>query len=212
MNKEKIITDFDIILKSKKSNSIAIKVVLIFSLVVITSVLFFAYKMNAEALKKVVVVDSGGIYLRTLVEDREHRETTFIINTCSILMKKINSFDRFSVTDNQTEAFYYCSKPELIPIFEKYKQEKCYQSVVERGVVYSCELDNVQLISEADEQNLISVEFTGVMKVKDGYSITKYRIISKGKITAVKPKFPSNVTGYFFTAYNQQILAYESDE
>ena len=52
------------------------------------------------------------------------------------------------------------------------------------------------------------VHFTAVLTVIDGNRVSKFRINSTGKLKDVTPEFPKNVTGYFFTSYNQTITNY----
>ncbi|MDH6311068.1 hypothetical protein M2451_003888 [Dysgonomonas sp. PFB1-18] len=206
MDKEKILNDFDVVLKAKKTSSTTLKIIIFFCLIVIIASLFFAFYSMNNAMNKVIVVDSGGLYLKTISEDREQLQTTLILTTCSTLMKTINSFDRNSITDNQASAYYYCAKNELLPVFEKYKQEKCYQNVVDRGVIYRCDMENVSFIGKDKEP--FDVHFTAILQEIDGSFIRKYRIQAQGKLIAVKPEYPKNNTGYFFSEYRQEILAY----
>ncbi|MFV0331952.1 MAG: hypothetical protein ACK5KL_19345 [Dysgonomonas sp.] len=211
MDKEKILNDFDIVLKAKKTGATTLKIVIVFCLVVIIASLSFAFYAISNAMDKVIVVDSGGLYLKTVSENREQLQTTLILTTCSTLMKTVNSFDRNSITDNQASAFYYCAKNELLPVFEKYKQEKCYQNVVDRGVIYRCEMENVSYIGKDGEP--FEIQFTAILYEIDGAFIKKFRIQAQGKLISVKPEYPKNNTGYFFSEYRQEILPYgESNE
>lgn len=206
MDKQKILEDFDIIQKSKKQSNTILKLVLFFSFSISIVAIVLSLLTITKAMNKIIVVDSGGLYLKTIVENREQLQTTLILNTCSMLITNINSFDRNSIIDNQANAYYYCSKNELKPIFEKYKQEKIYQNVLDRGVIYKCEMEQVPFISKSEEP--IEVKFSSILTEYDGTFITKYRIISTGKIISVKPEYPKNITGYFFSEYRQEIQNY----
>lgn len=204
--KADILTDFDVILQSKRKASMLLKLVVGFCmLVVVVCVLGAAYTYRT-AMNKIIVVDSGGMYLKTDVREEDQLQTTLVLNTCKQLVEFANSFDRSSIISNQGKSFYYCAKTELMPIFEKYKQEKSYQSAQERGVVYKCELENVSYVEAGKDP--FEVTFTAVLTVIDGNRISKYRINATGKLTAVTPEFPKNVTGYFFTSYSQKITNY----
>ncbi len=201
-----VLTDFDIILKSKRQGATLLKLVIIFCAIVVTvCIVGMVYTFNT-AMNKIIVVDSGGMYPKMDVRDLEQLQTTLILNTCKHLVEAANSFDRSNIITNQGKAFYYCSKSELLPIFEKYKQEKSYLSAQERGVIYRCEIENVSYIQAG--ANPFEVHFTAVLTIIDGNRVSKFRINATGKLKDVTPEFPKNVTGYFFTQYNQTITNY----
>lgn len=204
--KAEVLTDFDIILKSKRQGATLLKLVIVFCAIVVTVCVMAMVYTFQTAMDKIIVVDSGGMYLKTDIRIDEQLQTTLVLNTCKQLVEAANSFERSSIISNQGRAFYYCSKNELLPVFEKYKQEKSYLSAQERGVVYRCELENVSYIQTGT--NPFDVHFTAVLTVIDGNRISKYRITATGKLTNVTPEFPKNVTGYFFTSYNQTITDY----
>jgi hypothetical protein len=201
-----VLTDFDIILKSKKQGATLLRLVIVFCAIVVTVCVVAMVYTNQTAMNKIIVVDSGGVYPKIDVRDLDQLQTTLVLNTCKQLVEAANSFDRSSILTNQGKAFYYCSKSELLPIFEKYKQEKSYLSAQERGVIYSCDLENVSYIQAG--ANPFDVHFTAVLTVIDGNRVSKFRITATGKLKDVTPEFPKNVTGYFFTSYNQTITNY----
>lgn len=204
--KAEVLTDFDIILKSKRQGATLLKLVIVFCAIVVTVCVVAMVYTFQTAMNKIIVVDSGGMYPKMDVRDLEQLQTTLVLNTCKQLVEAANSFDRSSIITNQAKAFYYCSKSELLPVFEKYKQEKSYLSAQERGVIYRCEIENVSYIQAG--ANPFEVHFTAVLTVIDGNRISKYRINATGKLKDVTPEFPKNVTGYFFTSYNQTITNY----
>ena len=201
-----VLTDFDVILKSKKQSATLLKLVITFCAVVVTVCVVGMVYTFQTAMNKIVVIDSGGIYPKIDVQDLDQLQTTLVLNTCKQLVESANSFDRSSIIVNQSKAFYYCAKNELLPIFEKYKQEKSYLSAQERGVIYRCEIENVSYIQAGVSP--FDVHFSAVLTVIDGNRVSKYRINAMGKLKDVTPEFPKNVTGYFFTSYNQTITNY----
>ncbi len=210
-DKSEILTDFDIILKSKKQGATLLKIVVFFCAIVVTVCVAAMVYTFQTAMNKVIVIDSGGVYPKIDVRDLDQLQTTLVLNTCKQLVEAANSFDRSNILTNQGRAFYYCSKSELLPIFEKYKQEKSYLSAQERGVIYKCDIENVSYIQVGASP--FNVHFTAVLTIIDGNRVSKFRINSTGKLKAVTPEFPKNVTGYFFTSYNQTITNYgESTE
>jgi len=204
--KNKIVEEFYSFTQAKKNNSILLKLVLLFSLIVVIVSFVWTYKVSNNALNKVVVVERSGEYLKTSAESSEKLFKTLIKTTCSQLVYYANSFDRLTIKENQAKANFYCNKESLQPIFKLYKEEKSYHEALERGVIYKCELEEVTLIGSEEPYNVV---FSSILTIIDKESKVKFRIMSSGTIIKTSPQYPENITGFFFTKYEQSIKEIE---
>lgn len=204
MNKEDILKEFDGLAEAKKKNAINLKLCLGFGLVVVVLVLIWGVTVNFTALNKVVVVERSGEYLKTHAENGEALFYALLKNTCSEATQYANSFDRLSLKRNQAKAAFYINKTDLNAVFSKYYNDKAYSDALQNGAVYKCSFDSLQILKGDNEP--YQVQFTSTLTIysQSGQQL-KFLITTKGEVVKTSPQFPENVTGMYFSQFNQQI-------
>lgn len=202
MGENDLIKDFDAFSKAKKQNASLSKMIIIACLIIVISVLIWGFAVTNNAMNKIIVVERSGEYLKISAENSEQLFVTLVQSTCAHLTHYANSFDRLSINENQAKATLLCDKGNLSSVFELYKQEGAYHEVLERGVVYRCEIEKVTNIGNTEPY---AVSFSSILTYVDGSRIVKFRIYSEGTLIKVKPQFPENTTGFFFNTYRQSI-------
>ncbi|MDR2909980.1 MAG: hypothetical protein LBV47_01235 [Bacteroidales bacterium] len=199
---EKFINDFDSLAKAKKVSATNVKLILLFALVVIVLILFFALSSVNTAINKVLVVDRSGEYLKIVADEKEKQFFAFVKNTCALTTHYANSFERKTLKENKIKVSFYCNKNDLDIIYRKYENERAYYAAIEAGEVYKCELESFEGLSGDNEPYF--VRFTSLLHIHNNTGETIYRIVSEGELIAVTPQYPENVTGFFFTKLTQK--------
>ena len=206
MDEEKILKEFDDFSRAKKIGAINSKLIIAFSLIVIISVLIWAYSISVSAYNKIIVVDSQGGFLQTTAESREKLFITLAKTTCSNLIHYANSFERLTITENQAKAMFYCNREDMLTVFNFYDDKKAYHVALESGAVYKAEIENIKKIGVVEPYE---VEFTSILTVVNMHRETKYRIYSSGLLIEIASQFPENNTGLFFSNYKQTLVEIE---
>lgn len=202
MDKKNIISDMDELAIAKKNGSIYMKLIIAFAGIVVIASLGWSFSVINSAMDKILVVDKSGEYLKTVVEDKEKLFMSLISSHCAQTVYYANSFDRLSIKENQTKAFFLASADNLNRIFAKYTQDRAYGDAIDRGVVYKCEFK--KFMEMKGENEPYHVVFASELSIIDVFSTKKILIISSGDIIKTKPQFPENVTGFYFKNYNQE--------
>ena len=206
--KEGFDNDFNKLFKAKKEGNFAIKAVIFLAGVSITAAFILSYLVSNAAYSKIAVIDTGGRYLQTSIEEKENLEKALILQTCSNLSYYINSFNMNGYLENYDRARSYCNTGELNKIVDVYQADKLYYDAIERGVVFTCELNKIHEI-KALESGDVEASFNSIMTRKDGAFTEKYLIESYGVPSKTTPQFPDNTTGWTFVNYTQSMNLYE---
>ncbi len=207
MDKEKILQDLDMINQVKKSNVRNTRLCIGFAVLVVIAVLIWGFLIQLKALNKVVVIDRSGEYLSTKVYDKEAIFNAMVKNTCSLATQFANSFSITDLKLNQARSQFYINKSDLDKIFAKYYRDKAYSDVLNGGAVYQCKLEKVHKIEGKNEP--YKVLFSSILIVTTNLGEKKFIITSKGELVSIRPKFPENVTGYYFSSLEQTFKKYE---
>lgn len=210
IDKDNIIKGFDDFANSKRQNTIVLISSLLLALAIVIMVLIWGYRVSAESLNKIVVVERSGEYLKISSEKSERLFQTMIKTTCSHIVHYANSFDRLTIRDNQAKALFYGDKLSLDVVFLKYNSDASYHEALENGVVYDCQIERFGDITGHEPPYKVS--FTSILEVKYLDYITHYRIHSQGEIIKTTPQYPENVTGFFFKSYQQSIVRFDPAE
>lgn len=201
LNKENYINEFDSYARAKKQHVIITISFIASSVIIIIAVLFWAANVSKNALNKVIVVERSGEYLKTSTDKNEKLFQTLIRTTCSNLAFYANSFDRFTIRENQAKALFYGEKLSLETIFIKYKDDGSYHEALENGAIYDCRIEKFGEIKGIEPPYF--VDFTCVLEVKYLDHTTRFRIYCVGELEKCTPQFPENTTGFFFRKYQQ---------
>lgn len=204
MKEKKINNDFDVLTVAKMKGSFTLKAVVFLALACIISAFIFSFMVLSTAYSKIAVIDTGGRYLQTTIEDAKDLQKALILQSCSNLSYYINSFDMNGYLDNYNRARSYCTVDELNKITEFYKGERLYFDALERGVIFKTEINTIHEVS-VNDSGRVFVKFNSVMTKIDGTNRILYLIESEGVLEKIKPQFPDNTTGYFFSQYIQQM-------
>lgn len=210
MDKENIIKGMDDLAIAKKNHSLVMKLIIVFSAVVVMGVLVWAFSVVNAAMGKILVVDKGGEYMKTKVEDNKSLFVALLTHHCAMTSYYTNSFDRNSIKENQAKAAFLASNDNLKRIFAMYVQQKAYGDALDRGVTYKCEFK--ELLSVKGEQEPYLVTFSSILTIYDVYNTKKILITSSGEVIRQKVKYPENVTGFYFKNYTQEYQTLEMEE
>lgn len=121
---------------------------------------------------------------------------------CASTTYYLNSFDRLSLQENQARALFLVDKGEANAVFAKYQADRAYGDALELGVIYKTEFESLTDMSVSGEE--YHVRFTSILSIVNGSEIKKVRIISEGTAIRTTPRYPENVSGFFFRTYNPQ--------
>lgn len=207
---ENILKDLDALSQAKKASSRSLKLSFIFAGIIVILALIWAFSVQLTALGKVVVIDRSGEYIQTKVYEREDLFEALIKNTCALTTSYANSFSATELKINQARTRFYVNKNDADKIFEKYFSDKAYSDAINGGIIYECELEKVTSIEGKNEP--YKVCFSSVLKVHSPFGEQKFRILSEGELVGIRPQFPENVTGYFFSSLKQKITRIENGE
>ena len=188
--------------EAKKKSSLYVKMVTALCAVVVLMVLIFMNITIGNVTSKILVVNTGGEFLKLKSVETDQLYKTLLQSHCKSVCYYANSFDRLNITSNQAQAMFLAEKTALNAIFQKYLKDRAYADAAERGIVYKCVFDKIQRLEvRGDEYNVI---FTSTLSIYDGRDIKNIRIISRGDAIRTTPVFPENVTGFFFRTYTQE--------
>ena len=151
---------------------------------------------------KILVVNENGEYLKQKAMDTDKLYEELLRAHCSSTAYYLNSFDRLSWQENQAHALFLVSKPDATAIFAKYRADRAYGDALELGAVYRNKFEKI--ISLSVENGQYHVIFSSVLTIINGSDTKEVRIISEGTAIRVRPRFPENISGFFFRTYNQQ--------
>lgn len=202
MDIKNILKDFSRLAEARKNHTFRTRLVFIFCAATIAMVLFFSYRVVNNAMNKILVVNEGGELLRFKAMQQDLLYESLLKNHCYHTAYYLNSFDRLSWQENQAHALFLVSKPDATAIFAKYRADRAYGDALELGAVYRNKFEKI--ISLSVENGQYHVIFSSVLTIINGSDTKEVRIISEGTAIRVRPRFPENISGFFFRTYNQQ--------
>lgn len=202
MDIKNILKDFSRLAEARKNHTFRTRLVFIFCAATIAMVLFFSYRVVNSAMDKILVVNEGGELLRFKAMQQDLLYESLLKNHCYHTAYYLNSFDRLSWQENQAHALFLVSKPDATAIFAKYRADRAYGDALELGAVYRNKFEKI--ISLSVENGQYHVIFSSVLTIINGSDTKEVRIISEGTAIRVRPRFPENISGFFFRTYNQQ--------
>ena len=201
-NMKEILRDFNALADARKKSSLLVKLAFGFCALTVSAVLFFSYSLLSSMGNKILVVNENGEYLKQKAMDTDKLYEELLRAHCSSTAYYLNSFDRLSWQENQAHALFLVSKPDATAIFAKYRADRAYGDALELGAVYRNKFEKI--ISLSVENGQYHVIFSSVLTIINGSDTKEVRIISEGTAIRVRPRFPENISGFFFRTYNQQ--------
>lgn len=201
-----ILKDFNKLAEAKKNVAFRTKALFIFSAFVISLILFFSYRVVNNAMNKIIVVNEGGEFVHFKAAQQDQLYEALLKSLCYYTAYYINSFDRLSIEQNQARALFLVNKADANTIFAKYNADRAYGDALELGVSYRTEFEKI--ISVKLNGSEYDVIYSSVLTIYSNTGNKKIRIISEGTAIRSTPKFPENVTGFFFKKYNQTYTEY----
>lgn len=208
MHIKDILKDFNKYAEARKNFTLRTKLAFIFCSVAIAMVLFFSYRVVNNAMNKILVVNEGGefVHFKSMQTDKLYE--SLLKSHCYYTAYYLNSFDRLTIEEYQARGLFLVNKEDANTIFAKYQADRAYGDALELGTVYRCDFERINnLLVQGDEYN---VEFTSVLSIISNSGTKKIRIISEGTAIRTTPKYPENVTGFFFKNYQQIYQPYEN--
>lgn len=196
-----ILKDFSKLAEAKKDVAFRTKALFIFSAIIISLVLFFSYSVVNNAMNKIIVVNEGGEFVHFKAQEQDLLYEALLKSLCYYTAYYINSFDRLSIEQNQARALFLVNKADANTIFAKYQADRAYGDALELGVSYRAEFENI--VSVKNRGSEYDVVYSSILTIYSNNGNKKIRIISEGTAIRTTPKFPENVTGFFFKKYKQ---------
>lgn len=197
-----IISRFNSLSDARQRLSLNIRLILLFTSITVVTVSYFAYRIQRDAMQRIIVVDSTGEMKKVRAESEDKVYLTLLYSHCEQSGTFANSFDEFSISENQEKASHLIAKADLDRIIAAYAREGAYQDVRTRGVTYRYQFGNILTATNLGG-NEYRVQFYGILSILDGEVTKQVRITSEGIAIRVEPHWPQNVTGYRFRTYSQ---------
>ncbi len=113
-----------------------------------------------------------------------------------------NAMNKILVVNEGGEFVHFKSMQQDLTVFAKYQADRAYGDALELGVVYKTEFEKIIDIRADGEE--YHVRFSSILSIINGDDIRKVRIVSEGTAIHATPRFPENVSGFFFRTYDQQ--------
>lgn len=202
MHIKDILRDFNKYADARKNFTLRTKLVFVFCSATIAMVLFFSYQVVNNAMNKILVVNEGGEFVRFRAVRQDLLYESLLKSHCAFTAYYLNSFDRLSLQENRVRALFLVDKGEANAVFAKYQADRAYGDALELGVIYKTEFESLTDMSVSGEE--YHVRFTSILSIVNGSEIKRVRIISEGTAIRTTPRYPENVSGFFFRTYNQQ--------
>lgn len=202
MHIKDILRDFNKYADARKNFTLRTKLVFVFCSATIAMVLFFSYQVVNNAMNKILVVNEGGEFVRFRAVRQDLLYESLLKSHCAFTAYYLNSFDRLSLQENRARALFLVDKGEANAVFAKYQADRAYGDALELGVIYKTEFESLTDMSVSGEE--YHVRFTSILSIVNGSEIKRVRIISEGTAIRATPRYPENVSGFFFRTYNQQ--------
>lgn len=197
-----ILRDFNKYAEARKSFTLRTKLVFVFCFATIAMVLFFSYQVVNNAMNKILVVNEGGEFVRFRTVRQDLLYESLLKSHCAFTAYYLNSFDRLSLQENRARALFLVDKGEANAVFAKYQADRAYGDVLELGIIYKTEFEGLTGMNVSGGE--YHVRFTSVLSIVNGSETKRVRIISEGTAIRTTPRYPENVSGFFFRTYNQQ--------
>ena len=197
-----IMTKFNALADAKYKQSMTTRLLVLFCSIVIVVAFFFSYRLQAEAMNKIIVVDSAGEMKKIKAESEDNVYKALLYTHCEQAGYYANSFDQLSMQENQRKAKYLIAQDDLERVFATYNSQKAYHDCINRGVVYKYTFKDI-ITAKNVGGNEYRVQFYGILEIKDAGSVRAVRVISDGVASRVEPRWPNNVTGYKLRNYTQ---------
>ena len=202
MHIKDILRDFNKYADARKNFTLRTKLVFVFCSATIAMVLCFSYQVVNNAMNKILVVNEGGEFVRFRAVRQDLLYESLLKSHCAFTAYYLNSFDRLSLQENRARALFLVDKGEANAVFAKYQADRAYGDALELGVIYKTEFESLTDMSVSGEE--YHVRFTSILSIVNGSEIKRVRIISEGTAIRTTPRYPENVSGFFFRTYNQQ--------
>lgn len=206
-----MVRDFASLGEAKKQSSVYVKAVSLLCAVIVALTLFFMNVTVRQVTDRILVVNTGGEFLRLESMETDKLYETLLKAHCNAVAYYVNSFDRMSITNNQAQAVFLVEKTELNAVWNKYLTDRAYADAADRGIIYKCAFEKLHRVEKrGDEYNVV---FTSILSIHDADGVKRIRIYSRGDAVRTTPVFPENVTGFFFRNYTQEYeLVTKTDE
>lgn len=202
MEIKKILEDFSRLAKARKDYTFRTRLAFLFSGVTIAMVLMFTYNVVNNAMNRILVVNEGGEFVRFRTARQDLLFESLLKSHCAFTAYYLNSFDRLSLQENRARALFLVDRQEANNIFAKYQADRAYGDALELGSIYKTEFESLTDMSVSGEE--YHVRFTSILSIINGSEIKKVRILSEGTAVRTTPRYPENVSGFFFRTYNQK--------
>ena len=204
LNREEFLKGFTVYTDGKKKQALYLKLFFLSLTFIVLAVLYYAYSIVDTAMDKVIVVNTGGEMLPVESSEQETLYRELLKTHCYSVSYYVNSFDVNNIRSNQARAAFLVNQTDLNSIFGKYQYDKSYSDAINKGVVYRCYFDKLEQLEVIGNGSEYQVVFSSTLSITDNQSVLRFKVLSTGKAIRVKPRYPENPTGFYFTSYTQE--------
>lgn len=198
---KEILKDFNALADAKRKNALYTRLAFGLCAFVVAAVLFFAYRVVGNVAGKILVVNEGGEFLHLKATGQDRLYESLLKAHCASTAYYLNSFDRLSLQENRARALFLVDKPDANTVFAKYQNDRAYGDVLDLGVVYRTGFKEIKELSVQGEE--YHVTYTSELEIINGDETKRVLITSTGIAIRTTPRYPENVSGFFFKKYNQ---------
>lgn len=206
VNKEDLKNSFVSYMEAKRKQALYLKLFFMAATAIVLSVLYYSYSTVNKAIGQILVVNTGGEILPIEPMEQEELYKVLLVTHCYSVSYYVNTFDVNNIKSNQGRAAFLVNQADLNAIFGKYQYDKAYSDVINKGVVYRCSFNQVEELKQIGNGSEYQVMFTSTLNVIDNTGTKNFQITSRGTVIRVKPRYPENPTGYYFTSYIQEYI------
>lgn len=206
VNREGLLKGFQSYVEAKRQQALYLKLFFLSAIIIIIAVLYYSYAIVKNANDNILVVSTGGELLPVETSETEELYKTLLITHCYSVSYYVNSFDVNNIKTNQARAAFLVNQTDLNAIIGKYQYDKAYSDAVNKGVVYRCNFDQVDNLRQIGNGSEYQVVFSSTLSVISNTGTKKIRIISRGSLIRVTPRYPENPTGFYFKNYVQEYI------
>ncbi|PHS04996.1 MAG: hypothetical protein COA88_12995 [Kordia sp.] len=202
MNKEKFSKLYNSLQENKRNNVRITLVREVSSVVIVVSVLLWAFSVHRNTVDKIKVTDQSGNVISTKTIRKKKLITSLIKAHCAKSIYYANSFDRMTIKENQAKTFFLINQKSAKKVFETYLNNSNYNDAIQRGYNFEAKFLKIKDFDTSVEP--YKVKFYSELTIEQGTITQKYIIVSTGEIITHTPQYPENPYGYYFKNYSQR--------
>ena len=204
VDRESLLKGFASFFEAKRKQALHSKLFFGASTIIVLCVLYYSYSIVSVAQDKVLVVNTGGNILPMESMELETLYDAGVKSVCYSVSYYANSFDVNNIKNNQASAAFLVNQADLNAVIDKYQYDKAYSDAINKGVVYRCMFEKINLLKRVGNGSRYEVVFTSILSIISNVETKYIQIVSKATAIRTTARFPENPTGFYFISYVQE--------